>query len=102
MALTDDQVDGSNSELLGRFNTAVVAAAELIVEEPDTTPNHVERMALAVRLMREREAENFGRIMLRLALARNARMAVPRAEVTDNQIANIVSRYIGIFAVSGW
>ena len=102
MSLIEDQAEGSNDVLLGRFRTAVVAAAELILEEPDTTENHAARVALAIRLIRDKEAQAVGHDMLRLALARNARLAVPRTEVTDAQIANAVMHYIDIFTRVGW
>lgn len=102
MALIDDQVDGSKPELLGRFITAVIAAAELIYEEPDTTQNHAARVALAHRIIRDKQAQAIGHDMLRLALARNARLAVPRTEVTDTQIANAVMHYIDIFTATGY
>jgi hypothetical protein len=102
VALIDDQIDGNDGVLLGRFITATVAACELIVEEAVETPNHADRMALAKRLMIGNEAPNFGKSMLRLALARNARLAQPRTTATDEQIAQIVARYIDKFAVGQW
>lgn len=102
MALQDDQTAATDSDLLGRFIAAVKSVAAGIVEEPTDTKNHAARMALVKRIMLERQAENFGRVILELAIARQAAVRASREKVTDDDIMSCVAKYIDTFAAQGW
>jgi hypothetical protein len=102
MTLRSDQAISVDGELLGRFIAAVKAVSAGIVEEDPTTPNHAARIALAKRAMLERQADNYGRVILELAIARNVKLIAARAAVEDQDILDCVTRYLDRLAAEGW
>lgn len=102
MPLHEDQATTADPKLLGRFIAAVRSVASAIVEEPILTLNHTGRMAFAKRAMLERGADNYGRVILELAIANNAKLIQDRENVGDPDVISIVSHYVGIFASEGW
>jgi hypothetical protein len=102
MTLRDDQNVTTDEVLLGRFIAAVKAVAAGIVEEPPATANHAARSALAKRIILGREAPNFGRAILELAIARSAALRATRSAVDDQVILTVVENHIEIFAIEGW
>lgn len=102
MSLRNDQTITEDSVLLGRFIAAVTSVSAEIVDEPFETPNHAQRSALAKRFMLLREAENVGRVILKMAVARNPKLRTAGLNVEDQDIIDVVTHYVDVFARDGW
>ena len=102
MALKDDQTVGADEVLLGRFVTAVKAVASAYVSESIDVPGHAGRMALAKSVFKDKGANNYGRMILEIAIAQNAKLILAGADVADQDIIDCVTQYMETFATEGW
>lgn len=99
MPLKDDQTVGADEVLLGRFITAVKAIASGYLSED---PRSAVRAGLAKRVFMEKGAQNYGRVILDIAIAQNAKVIAGRSDVSDEDIIACVSQYMMTFAAEGW
>jgi hypothetical protein len=102
MSLINDQTANTDPTLLGRFIAALKFVVAAIVEEQLDTPDHVARIALARKVMLDRQADNYGRVILELAVARSAKLRSLGSEIADDDIVQVVRHYVDIFAREGW
>jgi len=97
--LKDDQTVGADEVLLGRFITAVKAVGAGYMSE---VPRSALRAALAKRVFMDRGANNYGRVILEMAIAGNAKVIAERSAVADEDIIAVVSQHMTTFAAEGW
>lgn len=90
----------NDSELKNRVVVACVVAAEVVMDEIDTTPNHANRLLWAASVLAGPQAE--ATRMFWALLAANKDMTVENIQAaTDAQIQGEVAAHIDLFAVGG-
>ena len=87
----------SDSELRNRVTVACIVAAETVMAEEDTTPNHANRLLWAASVFVSPTVEARRMFMAVLAANKDATVSAIQS-ATDAQIQAVVDSHIDLFA----
>ena len=88
----------TESDLRNKITTACIIAAESIMDEIDTTPNHANRMLWAASVFENPRAES-ERMLWALLAANNAASIATIEGAPDATIQSEVDAHVDLFAI---